>query len=619
MSETIVSEYLTDISSTRVGCLLLTGTTTSLHQLPVPERVKVLDGWRTSRLQPLNAAYKQLTMVAKNLWIKTSPTFAKVTGFPVVPDHYKPGPHFEYEFKQFAFGVVPEIIETDVVVVGSGCGGGVCAKNLAEAGHKVIVLDKSYYYPPSQLPMSEKDAGIHLYLDGGIISSDDGSMSVIAGSSWGGGGTINWSASLQPQSFVRDEWSRDRKMPFFGTQEFQDCLDRVCTRMGVSTEHIRHNHGNNVLLEGARKMGMTVKPVPQNTGGNEHFCGHCTLGCGAAQKQGPVVSWLPDAARAGAEFIEGFTVDHVMFEEVGGAKKAVGVKGKWRGRNSDGSVSGGPETRTERDVIIRAKKVIVSAGTMWTPIILQNSGLKNKHIGRNLYLHPVNIVVGVYPEDVRPWEGGILTSVVGTYENLDHHGHGVKLETTTMMPSWSLTFMNWEDGFQYKTQALKFRHMNAFIAITRDRDPGRVYQDKETGFPRFAYTPSKFDSAHCLEGSIALARLNYTMGASEIHYGNSSVKPFVCGAERGPAMDAKLEAWIAGVRKTGNGPASTAFASAHQMGTSRMSARPDLGVVSGLSGKQGQVWGTEGLYVADASVFPSASGVNPMVTNMAIS
>lgn len=100
--------------------------------------------------------------------------------------------HFEYSFEQFGSGgfeagragtesiagVEHEVIETDVVIVGSGCGGGVCAKNIAEAGHKVLVVDKGYYFSPSQLPMSEKDGGIHLYVDGGVVSSDDASMLV---------------------------------------------------------------------------------------------------------------------------------------------------------------------------------------------------------------------------------------------------------------------------------------------------------------------------------------------------------------------------------------------------------------------------------------------------------
>jgi hypothetical protein len=115
--------------------------------------------------------------------------------------------------------------------------------------------------------------------------------------------------------------------------------------------------------------------VPQNTGGNEHYCGHCTLGCGSAQKQGPNVSWLPDAAKAGAKFIEGFKIEKVLFEEFGGQKRAIGVKGLWTSRNSKGGVDGPLTERTVREVIVKAEKVIVSCGTLWSPIVLLNSGL----------------------------------------------------------------------------------------------------------------------------------------------------------------------------------------------------------------------------------------------------
>jgi hypothetical protein len=221
--------------------------------------VAIINGWSQSYLPPLPTVYKSFTFIAKNIWLKTSPTFHRIVGMPKVPLNYKPGSHYEYDFLQFPPGNSPEIIETDVVIVGSGCGGGVCAKNLADAGHRVMVVDKSYYFPPKNLPMSERDAGIHLYENGGFEVSDDSSISVVAGSTWGGGGTINWSASLQTQGFVRKEWSEDRGLKFFGTEEFQACLDRVCNRMGVSADHIRHNHGNEVLLEGSRKLGFHCK------------------------------------------------------------------------------------------------------------------------------------------------------------------------------------------------------------------------------------------------------------------------------------------------------------------------------------------------------------------------
>ena len=306
-------------------------------------------------------------------------------GFPRVPVHGKPGKGFDYTFLQFPPGDESEVVDTDVVIVGSGCGGGVCAKNLAEAGQRVIVVEKGYHYPPEYLPMSEADASIHLFANGGVDVSDDNSIAVIAGSTWGGGGTVNWSASLQTQNYVRQEWA-DAGLPFFTSSAYQDSLDRVCHRMGVSTEYVEHNINNRTLIEGARKLGYSPKNVPQNTGGNKHYCGYCTLGCGAAEKQGPVVSFLPDAARAGAQFIEGFDAEKVLFEKINGKKTAVGVKGLWRSRDTNGGVSG--SDRTARSVIIKAKRVIVSAGTLQSPLLLLRSGLTNPQIGRNLHLHP---------------------------------------------------------------------------------------------------------------------------------------------------------------------------------------------------------------------------------------
>ena len=303
--------------------------------------------------------------MGKSVWFKTSPTFPKISGYPRTPNHYQPGKHYEYKFLQFEAGPQPEVLEVDVVIVGSGCGGAVAASNLASQGHKVLVVDKSYYYPPEQLPMTELEGGVHLFENGGVDMTEGGSTSLVTGSTWGGGGMVNWSASLQTQGYVRKEWAQDRGLTFFESAEYQKCLDRVCERMGVSTEGIKHNHGNRMLLEGARKLGYTASDVPQNSGGKEHNCGQCAMGCGAGQKQGTVMTWLPDAAKAGAKFMEGFKVDHVIFDETSDVKKATGVKGKWTSRDG----------RVVRDVIVKAKTVIISCGAMWTPVVLKNSGL----------------------------------------------------------------------------------------------------------------------------------------------------------------------------------------------------------------------------------------------------
>ncbi len=180
--------------------------------------------------------------------------------------------------------------------------------------------------------------------------------------------------------------------------------------------------------------------------------------------------------------------------------------------------------------------------------------------------------------------------------------------------------MNWKSGYDWKMQALKFRHQNSYIAIVRDRDTGRVFADKLSGEPKIAYTPSKFDMAHAMEGVIALAKLCYVENAEEVHVFISGNEPFYrhpdgLHAETVAETDARFEAWCNSVRAGGNAPPKGIWASAHQMGTNRMAINEKEGVVD----PHGKVFGTEGLYVSDASVFPSASGVNPMVTNMAIS
>ncbi|KAG9232743.1 putative long-chain-alcohol oxidase FAO2 [Amylocarpus encephaloides] len=610
--------------NTRVGSLLLTGYTVPIHDQPMPIRETILLGWRDSYLPTLNLVYKQMTILGKNFWLKTSPGYRSLIGMLKALEHKVEGEVFKYDFLQFSSGDVPEIIETDVVIVGSGCGGGVSAKNLAEAGNKVLVVEKGYHFTPDQLPMSE-DAGLfQLFESGAAITSDEGAINVVAGTSWGGGGTINWSASLQPQHFVRKEWSQQRGLKFFESAEFQSCLDLVCDRMGVSADHIRHNHANRNILEGSRRLGYHAMAVPQNTGGKEHYCGHCTLGCASNEKQGPAVSWLPDAVRAGAKMVEGFKVDRVIFDETD-SSKAIGVKGTWTSKNSKGGVDGPVTDCVVREVIVKAKKVVLSSGTLWSPLILMNSGLKNWQIGRNLYLHPASMVAAVYKDDVKPWEGGILTSVCSSFENLDGQGHGAKLEPTVMLPSMFLVGMPWTSGISFKANALKIRRMNGFISLGRDRDPGRVYPDPTSGKPRVTYTPSAFDRANIMEGLIGLCKICYVSGATEIRPFIQGLRPFIrCQAVSATSESDDLDPgvtdplfgeWLEEFKRIGNKPPYASFTSAHQMGTCRMSTHERDGVVD----EKGRVWGTQNLYVSDASVFPSASGVNPMITNMAIS
>lgn len=520
------------------------------------------------------------------------------------------------------------MVTADVVIVGSGCGGAVVAKSLAEAGLKVLVVDKSYYWPPQHLPMSENDASQHLFDNGGSRASDDSSITIINGSAWGGGGTINWSASLQTQGYVRREWSEKFGLKHFASSQFQADLDAVCERMGVGTDSIEHNKTNQVLLEGARKLGWSVKAVPQNTGGEAHNCGYCTLGCGSCGKKGPTETYLPDAAKAGANFMEGFECLEVLFNQnsSGTEKVTTGVRGTWISRDSTGGVAG--TDRNRREVIIKAPRVILSTGPLHSPILLQNSGIRNPHLGKHLHLHPVSLLSAVWPEPVRPWEGPILTAVVNEAENLDHDGYGAKLEAMTMLPSWFLPFFPWKSGQQWKEFTAKMKNMTGYISLARDRYGGTVYPDpQDRHCSRIVYTPSAHDKRHILHGLARLAEIVYVEGAQEIHVGVPGVEPFVRPSASqlphkasvhvlpNPSIsDPAFAAWRDGLLASKFRAPEALSGSAHQMGTCRMGVSSREGVVD----VRGRVFGATGVYVADSSVFPNASGVNPMVTTMGI-
>lgn len=361
------------MNSGHIGSLILTGYWTLITDQPVKTRQAIMQSWASSRITGLRILTKSLSQMAQKAHSTYSPWFQEISGYTDVPDDWKPVEGYDYKFLQVPAGSGVYEMATDVVIVGSGCGGGVCAKNLAEAGHDVLVVDKGYYFPPNMLPMTQAAASHYLYDAGGVYFTDSASMGVVCGGSWGGGGTVNWSVCFRLQDFVREEWANEG-LPLFTSSEFDDCQDRVWDFVGASKDGIRQNPRNQYLLDGVGKLGWRGGAVEQNTGGKEHYCGRCHLGCGSGEKRGPAVAWLPAAGDAGAKFMEGFTVDKVVFADDG--VTAVGVEGTWTGRSADGSVHKPASTRTQRRVFIKAKKVIVSGGSIWSPVILAKSGVQ---------------------------------------------------------------------------------------------------------------------------------------------------------------------------------------------------------------------------------------------------
>ncbi len=623
--------FILSALNTKAGSLLLTGSTIPIYEQPLPARTLIVCKWAGAYLPLLRSIHRTFAGLSRQVWLQHTTTLPQLLDFPAIPKNIHREASYPYQFHDFTSSSAPTSLSYDAIIVGSGCGAGVTASTLSRAGMKVAVVEKSYHFDSAFFPMPHVSSEENLYENGGGIPSDDSSMFVKAGSTLGGGGTINWSASLQTPNYVRNEWSQSTGLPFFKSSQYQACLDYVCERMGVakatdsaSFSNITHNRGNQILLEGARRLGMSTMTVPQNTGGKSHDCGYCSAGCPSCTKQGPVNNWLPDAAKHDAEFIQGCFVEEIIFSNTSNGKQrtATGVKCTWTS----------PDRSITRSLTINAPRIIVSSGTLQSPLLLQRSGLTNPLIGKNLKLHPAASVFATYPQRINPWEGAILTSAVTALSNSipATPNNGPVVECLYSVPGFAGVFAPFRPNLsttknpagaaiEFKLNSAKFAHSTAFVIIQRDIDSGSVYQDPhQKSMVRIKYTPSKRDRAGVLKGMLAASRIAYGMDATEIDVLHPSVSRFIRSKSASEATnDAAFELWLKEVEEHGvlGDPENGMLGSAHQMGTNRMSSTPETGVVDG----QGRVFGTSNVWVADGSVLPSASGVNPMVSIMGVS
>ncbi|KAJ3116405.1 hypothetical protein HK100_001081 [Physocladia obscura] len=480
-------------------------------------------------------------------------------------------------------------LTADVVIIGSGAGGGVVAAELAKAGLKVIVLEKGKYYAPADLSHEERESFNSLYENRGVLQSDNGSILILAGSTFGGGTYVNWSASLRPPQSLRNEWGIRHKLSRFQTQDFEDSVNAVCNRSGVRIDaSIPHNPSNKILLDGSAKLGLAAAEIPQNTDGKPHKCGFCGLGCPYAEKLGTHMTFLKDAAETNnTSFIQDCFVEKILH-----AKGVVtGVQARTSGNN----------TRIK----ISCKTVVSSAGSLNTPCLLTRSGLANKNIGRNLRLHPAAFIRGVFPSrNINPHVGPIMTSINTSLANRNNSEYGARIEIPYMLPGLFSVVNSYNNSFDMKRKMLQYPQSCNMVILTRDLDSkASIYEDKD-GKLIVSFTLGKEDEQAMIEGMITAAKIMLVEGAQEIDSSQIGFESLKLDADelKDPLNCAKTKLFLKKVAEVGM--KKKLVGSAHQMGSARMGASPETSVVD----PDGQSWEVKGLYVADASVFPTASG-----------
>eukprot|EP00249_Psilotum_nudum_P036276 c6703_g1_i1 orf=215-2605(-) len=489
-------------------------------------------------------------------------------------------------------GGKPVGIKCDAVILGSGSGGGVAAGVLAQAGFKVLVLEKGKYYAREDLSLLEGPSFGHLYEEGCLLTTKDGSIAILAGSTVGGGSALNWAASFRTPASVLAEWEKEHKLSMFTSMEYQRAMDTVCTRLGVQGSVERENLQNTILRKGCEELGYHIETVSRNSQ-PDHFCGWCGFGCWNGNKQATSETWLVDATRSGAIVLAGCKALVALHKENsptnGKRRKSVGIVA------STGS----------EQLFIEARVTIVACGSLQTPPLLLRSGLQNANIGKNLHLHPVQMVWGYFPEDKGPegtsYEGGIITTVSKEVINLNPPNYGCILENPSLHPGSFSAMMPWLSGLDHKQTMRRYARTVHVFALARDVGSGIVEPNGHID-----YLLQEIDEENLKEGGERALRVLIAAGAEDVgthHQDGDRLKVKGAGS-------AEVEDFLRRVRSKGIGKLCVPMCSAHQMSSCRMGVDASSSVVD----PEGETWEVEGLFVTDASVLPTAIGVNPMIT-----
>lgn len=571
---------------------LLTGIWRPFSAMSAEERETVLYSWASSRFFARRKAFQAIKRTALFLHYAHLPEEQRNPTWPALQYPDPPGPAQETPRTIRPFILDHEdTLETDVLIIGSGAGGGVVAGELSAAGWDVLIVEKGGYRAEADFSGREIGSSEALFEKYGALATADTSMIVLAGSTLGGGTTVNWSASFRTPDHVLEEWARDYGFDAAVSAEYQRGLDAVLARSSVGTGESIANANNTALEKGSRALGYEVGVIPRNVKGCED-CGFCGYGCSFGAKQGTLKTYLQDAHERGARIMVNSYVEKVLHRSgrVSGAQILV--------TQPDGS---------QRSIRVKAKVVVAAAGAVQTPPLLLRSGLKNPNIGANLRLHPVTVTFGVFQEPVYMWRGAPMTRVCKEFWNLDGRGYGVYLETAPAHPGLSAATLSWTNARAHKELVEKMPYMANVVVLTRDFYGGRVRVDS-AGQPILDYRVHPYDARHMQRGMLEALRIHHAAGALEVCAPHNEQLQFLT------TVGGNFEHYLRQVASRGFPPNGYALFSAHQMASCRIAGSAALGALKPTS----ETYEVQGLFVADASAMPTASGVNPMMTIMGL-
>jgi len=515
----------------------------------------------------------------------SSPEVHESMGIPYYKEKIQPEPEprwMKQIFPAYSFDT-DETIEADVVVVGTGAGGAVVAKELAEKGLAVAIMESGHFYRRDVFNGNPKEMMPLIYRAGGVTASlGNVVIPIPMGKAVGGTTLINSATCFRAPDDVLNQWvasglvdfSPEKMTPYYERVEeiihVQECEAKYIGPIGE------------IIKEGCSTFGYSCGPLKHNIIDCEGE-GVCTQGCPKDAKQSTNLTYIPKALNAAAQLFTGFEVRDILTN----GKRAIGVKAYGKGKNG-----------RKVSLTCFARAVVLSCGTLITPTLIQKNHLVrgNRWIGKNLTIHPAAYVGAIFPDrDMKnPY------SIPQGYMIDEFHNEGIMFEGATA-PFMIISAATPGVGKEYTDIVHSYHHLAIFGYMVKDTSTGFV-RPGIGDIPFIFYYLNKKDTQNLVRAMIILSEIFFAAGAKRLIMPTLDHPIVTCHKD---LDEVKNRPWKA---------RDFLLSAFHAVGTARI----------GLTNKDSaidtnhQCHNVPGLFMVDGSSIPTSLGVNPQVTIMAL-
>ncbi len=479
-------------------------------------------------------------------------------------------------------------LESDVCVIGSGAGGAVVARELAEAGRSVVVLEDGPYVRSRDFVQREEIMYPRIYREGSTTASAEYAVLMSQGRLVGGSTVPGFCLCVRPPRAILAYWARSFELPGVGYEAIYPHLRKVEKQIGVhriTPEQVNANSSK--LLLGSEQLGYRGY-LPYHNRSGCLDSGYCALGCTYDRKGDMLTTYIPAASKAGAVIVPDCEARQVVTQD----GHAIGVDGLFNRSR----------TGTRYPLKVRAKVVVLAAGAINSPRIWRTSRLPDPadEVGRNLRLQPTVSVSALYPEVVNAWRGIPQGYVVDEFLRPDERsaGHGYLLIPTFAFPVAAASVLPGY-GAQHRELMTLYPRLGAIGIFLHDHTRGHLELSDDAP-PTVVYRLSSMDAEQLVDAMVHASDVSFAAGAEKVFLPYNDVLTI---GRRG-AYQAIHER---GIRA--NDPL---FISYQPQGTMRMGGNPRQSVVDSV----GEAHAVRNLFVADASVFPTSIAVPPQLAVM---